>query len=104
MQLASLIDGLPSPAALAFVSMPGGYEWIIIGALGLLIFGKRLPGAARGIGQSILEFKKGMKTGEQDAESAADEPTKQFDDHAAPKARFDPQTGKPVSPDQAATA
>ncbi|QOV92509.1 twin-arginine translocase TatA/TatE family subunit [Humisphaera borealis] len=71
--------------------MPHGYEWIIIGAIGLLIFGKRLPGAAKGIGQSILEFKKGMKSGANEAETPA-----QIDDAAAPKARFDPQTGKPL--------
>ena len=104
MQLASLTDGLSFPA-LAFISMPGGYEWIIIGALGLLIFGKRLPGAARGIGQSILEFKKGMKTGEQDAESPAEETAQQIGDPAAaPQVRFDPETGKPLSPDRTATA
>jgi hypothetical protein len=33
MHLAPLTDGFSSPT-LAFVSLPGGYEWIIIGALG----------------------------------------------------------------------
>ena len=66
MQLASLPDGLSFPATPAFVSLPGGYEWIVIGALGLLFFGKRLPAAARGIGQGILEFKRGLKGAEPD--------------------------------------
>lgn len=48
-------------ALLAFLGMPGGMEWIIIGALGLLIFGGRLPSVARSIGKSIVEFKRGLR-------------------------------------------
>ena len=45
---------------LAF-GMLGGYEMLIIaGLLALLIFGKRLPGAARSVGQSIKAFKAGV--------------------------------------------
>ena len=90
--------GLSTPTTLAFGVH--GYEWIIVGALGLLIFGKRLPGAARGIGQSILEFKKGMssKAKDEDEEPAAEiEQAK-----PAAKPRFDPQTGKPLDQDHAA--
>ena len=36
------------------ISMPGLTEWIIIGALGLLIFGKRLPEVGRSLGNSLL--------------------------------------------------
>jgi sec-independent protein translocase protein TatA len=38
----------------------GGYEWIIFLFIALLLFGKKLPGAMRSVGQSITEFKKGM--------------------------------------------
>ncbi|MFK7818383.1 MAG: twin-arginine translocase TatA/TatE family subunit [Planctomycetaceae bacterium] len=38
----------------------GGYEWIIFLLIALLLFGKRLPGAMRSVGQSITEFKRGM--------------------------------------------
>lgn len=41
-------------------SLPNGYEWLVIGLIALLIFGKRLPGAARGVGQAIREFKNGL--------------------------------------------
>lgn len=43
------------------LGMPGVTEWIVIGCLALLIFGKRLPEVGRGLGQSIVEFKKGLK-------------------------------------------
>jgi len=45
---------------LAFISMPGGWEWIIILVIGLLLFGRRLPEIGRSVGKTIVEFKKGM--------------------------------------------
>jgi sec-independent protein translocase protein TatA len=45
---------------LAF-GMPGHMELIVIALVALLIFGRRLPGIAKGMGQSIIEFKKGIK-------------------------------------------
>ena len=45
---------------LAFLSMPGGYEWLIIGIVALLLFGKRLPGVAKSLGQAMHEFKSGL--------------------------------------------
>jgi sec-independent protein translocase protein TatA len=49
-------QGLP----LAFISMPGGVEWIIIGLIALLLFGKRLPGVAKSLGQAMHELKSGL--------------------------------------------
>ena len=52
---------------LAFFSLPGGTEWIVILVIGLLLFGRRLPEVGRSIGQGIKEFKKGLKDTEEDA-------------------------------------
>ena len=41
--------------------MPQGWEWMIVGGLGLLLFGKRLPEVGRSLGKGIVEFKKGLK-------------------------------------------
>lgn len=41
------------------LGMPGLGEWIVIGLIVILVFGaKKLPELARGLGQSLGEFKK----------------------------------------------
>ena len=72
---------------------PGGYEWIILLVLGLLIFGRRLPEVGRNLGRSIVEFKKGIKTIENEIEdeSSADK----FD--AVPAQEL-PRTSEPADP------
>jgi sec-independent protein translocase protein TatA len=46
--------------------MPGGWEWILILIVALLVFGRRLPDVARSVGRSIVEFKRGIKDIETD--------------------------------------
>ena len=57
---------------LAFV-FPSGWEWIVILAIGLLIFGRRLPEVGRSVGKSIVEFKKGIKGIEKEIEDETSE-------------------------------
>jgi sec-independent protein translocase protein TatA len=94
------------------IMFPAGAEWLVILALGLLIFGKRLPSVGKGIGEGIRNFKKGLKGGEEEAETEAAQLENQKAEAARlpnqaasnsapaaaeqPSYKFDPYTGKPV--------
>lgn len=58
--------------SLAFLT-GGPYELIIIGGIVLLLFGNRLPGAAKSLGQSFSMFKKGIKEGADDESTSSTE-------------------------------
>lgn len=55
-------------APLAF-GMPSGMEWIIVGVIALLLFGRRLPEVMRGLGGGVREFRKGLESGHEDDET-----------------------------------
>ncbi len=57
--------------AMIGMGAPGWAELLIIGMIGLLLFGKRLPELARSMGSSIVEFKKGVRGIEDDAGTTA---------------------------------
>lgn len=50
----------------------GPLEWVIIGVVALLIFGRRLPDVARSLGRSIVEFKKGLSDVQSQIDTAGD--------------------------------
>jgi sec-independent protein translocase protein TatA len=77
---------------LAF-NMPGMGEWIVIAAVGLLLFGKRLPEVGRSLGKGIVEFKKGLKGVEDEVDTASEARPA-----TSPQHKFDPYTGKPMLP------
>jgi len=52
--------------------LPGGTEWIIIGLVALLLFGRRLPEVARSLGKSIVEFKRGIRDVKEDIDTDAE--------------------------------
>ena len=57
---------------LAILGLPGGWEWIVLLLIGLLLFGRRLPEVGRSLGMSIVEFKKGVKGVQDEIEAASD--------------------------------
>ena len=56
-----------------YAGMPGGWEWVIIARVILLLFGaKRLPELARGLGQGIREFKGAVERAKNELKDAHD--------------------------------
>ena len=58
------------------LGMPGPLELGIVAFIAVLLFGRKLPGIARSIGSSIVEFKKGLK----DVKDDVSEPVKELKD------------------------
>jgi TatA/E family protein of Tat protein translocase len=50
--------------------LPGPLEWVLIALAALLLFGAKLPQAARSLGRALREFRHGM-SGEDEAEQPA---------------------------------
>ena len=59
--------------SLAFISMPGPLEIIIILVVALLLFGRRLPEVGRSLGRGIVEFKKGLRGVEDEVNKAGED-------------------------------
>ena len=89
--------------------MPSFPELIVIFAIGVLLFGKRLPEVGKSLGKGITEFKKGLKGIEDEPEVTAranppimtrlpDQPIQPQVplDPTAQAPKFDPYTGKPL--------
>ena len=76
--------------------MPSMGEFIVIAAIGLLLFGKRLPEVGRSLGKGIVEFKKGLKGIEEEVEVASSRPVTEV--KSLPQQKFDPYTGKALTP------
>ncbi len=70
---------------LALFGTLGTPELIVLALLGLLIFGKRLPEVGRGLGRSIVEFRKGIKGVEDEVDSQARVPARLPDPQPAPQ-------------------
>ena len=64
---------------LAF-GLPGAPEWIVLLVLGLLIFGRRLPGVGRSLGRGIVEFKRGIKGIDDEIDQESARPAQQMKD------------------------
>ena len=69
-----MIASAPIELTLLAFGMPGGWEWIVILLIGLLIFGRRLPEVGRSIGKSIVEFKRGVKGIHEEIEAESTKP------------------------------
>ncbi len=82
---------------------PGGYDWIILMVLGLLIFGRRLPEVGRSLGMGIVEFKRGIKGIEDEIDDESSrQPALQPPEPAQPPADTTPRQAVEPTPAPAA--
>lgn len=74
-----------------FAWVPSTWDMIIILAIGILLFGRRLPEMGRYLGKGIVEFKKGLK-GMEDEVAETSSPS------SAPVSRQEPALDQPRPP------
>ena len=55
---------------LAWIGWP---EWLLIGLVAVLLFGRRLPEVGRSLGKALIEFKKGLRGVKDEVDEAVDE-------------------------------
>ncbi len=75
---------------LAFYT-PGALEWVVIGIVAVVLFGKRLPELGRTLGRSLVEFKRGLNEMKGEIEDAAEE---------ARRNDYAPRAPKPEKPEE----
>ncbi|MEZ6243390.1 MAG: twin-arginine translocase TatA/TatE family subunit [Phycisphaerales bacterium] len=75
-----------SGATLGLLPNLGPWEYLIFGAVLLLLFGRRLPEVGRSLGQGIVQFKKGLRDIEDEVDKASREDRRpaQFDSARPP--------------------
>ncbi len=80
----------------------GPVELMIVGVIAVLLFGSRLPSVARSMGQSLVEFKKGMQGIEHEMHvsnaatpSPESEPSAPSGSEASTAPKFEPPTAEP---------
>jgi TatA/E family protein of Tat protein translocase len=59
----------PNHLTLAFFQNIGWFEMLLIGGVMLLLFGSRLPEVGKSLGKGIVEFKKGLKSIDDDVQA-----------------------------------
>ncbi len=67
--MSDLLLKIASRPVLAWV--PGWMELVIVLVIIMMLFGSRLPSTMRSLGQSLVQFKKGMKDPDDDDSSGS---------------------------------
>ncbi|MCX7934209.1 MAG: twin-arginine translocase TatA/TatE family subunit [Planctomycetota bacterium] len=75
----------------------GPHEWVIIAVAAVLLFGRRLPELGRWLGRSIVEFKKGVRSMQEEMAKASDEEEAAAEPPAEEKEKCQIDTAKPAN-------
>ena len=70
-------------STLALFGPIGTWEALVLLALGLLIFGRRLPEVGRSLGKGIVEFRRGLSGVEEEIDQASRRPSSNQSDREA---------------------
>ena len=87
---------------LAFLGSLGWPEMLILGTLGVIIFGKRLPQVGKSLGQGIVEFKKGLSGVETEIDDAVSASKKLEDPSASSGSTLNTSDSKTTTPPHSA--
>jgi sec-independent protein translocase protein TatA len=80
--------GMHMPLAIFNLNMP---ELLVIGLVGILLFGRRLPEMGKSLGKTIVEFKKGLNSTGEELNKAVNE-----DPPAETPRRIEARPARPV--------
>lgn len=87
-------------STLAFLQNIGLPEYLVIGVIMLLLFGKRLPEVGKSLGKGIVEFKKGLKGVDDDIEQRSNVHSNQPGYEAGYRGQLPPNNVQTVPPMQ----
>lgn len=74
----------------------GTTELLILAVIGLLLFGRRLPEVGKNLGKGIVEFKKGLKSVEDEVEEQSSRPSSYKQTSATARVEPQPALNAPV--------
>lgn len=65
----------------------GPTEMLVVGVIALLLFGSRLPDVARGLGKSVVEFKRGLNDVQDEVRGATASATSSYSSSSSQSTR-----------------
>ncbi len=79
---------------------PGPFEWVVIGIVAVLLFGKRLPEVGHQLGKGFVEFKKGLKGAKDELEDAVKTAEEEAEKPEEPSEEEEPSSTAPYDEEE----
>ena len=85
-----MLSTIPRLPLALFENLFDGPDIIIVLVIALLFFGNRLPGVAKSLGRSIIEFKKGLTDSKEELSNSMKDPPLDKPEVSVPPAKVNP--------------